>query len=681
MAKKYSITFKSLRAGVVYTLSIYDPDYAGETVTPLKPAGTPFVTDEDDTDDLFTPIRTQTGYLRIVDDGTDLNGNALNWKELLPQTDTSHPVKLSHMEGETEVTDWLGFMQAQNFSGQLYQMPQERELPVQCAISAMMGQYVDTAQTAIKNFAYLLKSALESVPSEGRPTHVAVQGGAAAQAWLLKRLDWQNLIGEDDDGQATARYDYYTCMEDMCNYWGLTAHTYRHWLILETADDSETDTWLTMTTEELATMAAGTAAGTTDGEWEVKALSGDIFASMSNDDTRLRGYSKVVVTAETGDDGEGLIDYATDQMVEVMDKKNYGPSIQDGDKFVSYTEDTMSFDYAFQSIGAYEGYGSFNIAAISQLRSGSYSKVPVMRIKKTYAAAQPASISMASVYEHCFFNGSLKITGDTYRLATKYESQDDVVKEMGGGSGNKTMVCALGIGNTRQTCKWFNGQDWQDESCTFTLSVGNTDGTFYVVRTVSGAVWKSNTISPPIGGVAGRIFFDIYGSTDVDERDGQRSFEIADFGISFGRSDMTFDQHHWYTDRRKSDRTYKANNGNANAEEYDVNGIYGSDNRMSYGFGLLINADNTYMGKLTYGALSLYPEQRLANRVAAYWEHSRRQLRMDLRTNAVGEITPRQHLTIDSSEMYPASISHDWRNDVTTVMAIEVDPLPEPEEE
>jgi hypothetical protein len=176
MAKKYSITFKSLRAGIVYTLSIYDADYAG-SVIPLKAAGTPFVTDEDDTDDLFTPIRTQTGYLRIVDDGTDLNGNALNWKELLPQTDTSHPVKLSHMEGETEVTDWLGFMQAQNFSGQLYNARQERDLPVQCALSAMLGQYVSTEQTELKNFAYLLKAALESVPAEGRPTHIAVQGG------------------------------------------------------------------------------------------------------------------------------------------------------------------------------------------------------------------------------------------------------------------------------------------------------------------------------------------------------------------------------------------------------------------------------------------------------------------------------------------------------------------------
>lgn len=680
MAKKYSITFKSLRAGIVYTLSIYDADYAG-SVIPLKAAGTPFVTDEDDTDDMFTPIRTQTGYLRIVDDGTDLNGNALNWKELLPQTDTSHPVKLSHMEGETEVTDWLGFMQAQNFSGQLYNARQERDLPVQCALSAMLGQYVSTEQTELKNFAYLLKAALESVPAEGRPTHIAVQGGTKAQEWLLKRLDWQNLISEDDDGQATARYDMYTCLEDMCNYWGLTARTYRHWLILEMADDSEADTWLTMTTEELATMAGGTAAGTTDGEWEVKALSGDIFASMSNDDTRLRGYSKAIVTADTGDDGEDLVEYATDRMVEEMEKKNYGTPIQDGDKYVAYTEDTMSFGYAFQSMAASEGYGSFNMAAITAPRSSDPSKMAVMRIKKSYAAAQPAAISLATAYAHCFFNGTLRITGDVYRLATKYESQDDIIKKMGGGMGNKTMVCALGIGNTRQTCKWFNGQDWQDESCTFTLSVGNTDGSFYVVRMVNGVRWSSRTISPSIAGQSGRIFFDIYGSSDVEERDGQRSFEITNFAISFGRSDWTFDSQHWYTDSRKTTRTYKATNGNANDEEYDVNGVYGSDNRMSYGFGLLMNTNNTYVGKLTYGTLSLYPEQRLANRVAAYWEHSRRQLRMDLRTNAVGEITPRQHLTIDGSEMYPAAISRDWRNDVTTVVAIEVDPLPEPEPE
>ena len=108
MAKNYSITFKSLRAGTVYTLNIGGG--TGDAV-PLKGGAQPFVTQEDDSDDQFAPIRTQSGYIRIVDDGLDANGNAFDWKDLIPQTNTSRPVTLT--AGGTVV--WQGFMQSQNF--------------------------------------------------------------------------------------------------------------------------------------------------------------------------------------------------------------------------------------------------------------------------------------------------------------------------------------------------------------------------------------------------------------------------------------------------------------------------------------------------------------------------------------------------------------------------------------
>ena len=52
----YSITFKSLRAGTVYTLNIGGGTGAA---IPLKGGAQPFTTQEDDSDDMFTPIRTQ----------------------------------------------------------------------------------------------------------------------------------------------------------------------------------------------------------------------------------------------------------------------------------------------------------------------------------------------------------------------------------------------------------------------------------------------------------------------------------------------------------------------------------------------------------------------------------------------------------------------------------------------
>ena len=66
----WKIKFKSLRAGTDYCVNIYKDGTlpSGYPLT-LKGGAQPFTTQEDDSDDMFTPIRTQTGYLRIVDDG------------------------------------------------------------------------------------------------------------------------------------------------------------------------------------------------------------------------------------------------------------------------------------------------------------------------------------------------------------------------------------------------------------------------------------------------------------------------------------------------------------------------------------------------------------------------------------------------------------------------------------
>ena len=75
MANNYSITFMSLRDGTSYTVHI-----GGGTgpEIPLKGGAQPFTTQEDDDEDMFVPVRTQSGYFRIVNDGRDANGNAFD---------------------------------------------------------------------------------------------------------------------------------------------------------------------------------------------------------------------------------------------------------------------------------------------------------------------------------------------------------------------------------------------------------------------------------------------------------------------------------------------------------------------------------------------------------------------------------------------------------------------------
>ena len=124
MAKNYTIQFKSLRAGTTYIVNI-----GGGTGTPvqLKAGANPFITQEDDDDDMFTPIRTQSGYLRIVDDGYAADGvTPFNWKDMIPATDISRPVTLTAIPAgqSTGTVVWQGFMQAQDFGSVLYGNPQ-----------------------------------------------------------------------------------------------------------------------------------------------------------------------------------------------------------------------------------------------------------------------------------------------------------------------------------------------------------------------------------------------------------------------------------------------------------------------------------------------------------------------------------------------------------------------------
>ena len=155
----YTITFRSLRAGTFYTVNI-----GGGTGTAiaLKGGAEPFVTQEDTSEDAFIPLRTQSGYIRIVDDGKDAEGQALGadwWKDLLAMTNTERPVTLVARPTADAVgtTVWQGFMQSQNFGGELYEAVQEREFPVQCGVSAMEGQMVETTGVT-KTFAYLIYS-------------------------------------------------------------------------------------------------------------------------------------------------------------------------------------------------------------------------------------------------------------------------------------------------------------------------------------------------------------------------------------------------------------------------------------------------------------------------------------------------------------------------------------------
>ena len=134
--KRYRIPFQALD-GTQYM--VYIMEQTDGTLVTLTPSDNPFTTQADISDDIFTPIRYQTGYIRVVDtDGTLL-------EQLIPNNNTEKMVVLKEGTWDSSFTTftdgsvkWQGFLCAEALT-QPWDSVVVIEIPVQSVMSALMS--------------------------------------------------------------------------------------------------------------------------------------------------------------------------------------------------------------------------------------------------------------------------------------------------------------------------------------------------------------------------------------------------------------------------------------------------------------------------------------------------------------------------------------------------------------
>ena len=678
MAIHWQVKFRSLRANTLYTVNIYDSSYSGTPVQ-LIGAAQPFETQEDDSDDMFMPVRTQSGYLRIVDTGYAADGvTPFNFRDLIPTTDTDRPVTLTDDYGEVV---WQGFMQAQNFGSQLFETPQEREFPLQCSLTVTSCQDINYQQTDIQNFAYLLLKVMDGIPSVCRPTKFAVQGGQDAQDWLLKKIDWQNFNTLKSNDSMEARYNLYQILEEMCRFWGWTARTEGQWLYLTCIDDPYEQQFVIFSYSDLQNQASGTSSFESYAYLVNAGFGSDIYASVNNDDYQMRGPSKAIVSADINEANEDVIN----PFDNILEKEMLTPAWNEGttvhyDNTVHYTKDVYNAyrSYWFGTCAAL--YAAFNVAY--KFRGvdagGGYDEIGnVIRIKKTYDGT--SAVFLQTVFEHDFSSGFFRIQGTVYRDGDKYNSRTG-----GFFAGNATMKMRFGVGRTYNTALWWDGEKWVSTRTDFMATIGNRDEeifSLYWPNMPSGDWSHTNILSTP-SAMQGYLFIELLGSNDqlVTDLGGEKTFDIKDFKILFTKNNNVTITQFPNDDWRKvekididSDHEYTAKTSNNIQDDYSVDCIFASEGIMPPGYGVILNMDGSYFTGYNYTGSSLErPEQHLANRIINYWQTAKRKLVCDLRTGSVMKQTPRVYGTIDGTSVYPVSISHAWRDDVIKVVFMEI---------
>lgn len=134
-AVRWQVPFVSLQ-GIHYRVDIYDEGYTGTPVQ-LYAGPTPFVTDEDSSDDYFAAVRAQTGTLQVCTRKPD--GGTITLADLMPETSVARPVRLWKIlgGGATGLLEWQGFLSCEAYSQDYTSIPQVLSLPVISVLESM----------------------------------------------------------------------------------------------------------------------------------------------------------------------------------------------------------------------------------------------------------------------------------------------------------------------------------------------------------------------------------------------------------------------------------------------------------------------------------------------------------------------------------------------------------------
>lgn len=231
---------------MVYILEQED----GELVT-LRGGAEPFVTQEDDNDDIFTPIRKQTGTLRIVDTDGSLMEN------LMPRNNVEKMVKLytgtwdstftTFTDGEIK---WQGFLCAQAYSQPAGNGVTELEFPVKSMLAALEDVPMDYSDAArVTRIGYLFAKASYGILNSSSQSPWSdfyfiedIGDSTTVPAFVNTFMNWGVMfinVYTKNEGQVIEMPSYYDALSEAASLFGVQIRESGNRLLVGQYDLSE----------------------------------------------------------------------------------------------------------------------------------------------------------------------------------------------------------------------------------------------------------------------------------------------------------------------------------------------------------------------------------------------------------------------------------------------------------
>ena len=715
-AVRWQVPFAA-QDGTQYRVDIYDEGYTGSPVE-LTAGETPFTTDEDDSDDFFAPVRTQSGTLQICTETP--SGSTIKLEDILPSNNIERPVRLVNLSNSNAV-EWQGFLSCEAYSQDYIGIPQNLDLPLIGVLEAMDSVEADPAKlsglntvgtTIEKLLDIFIDKAGVSYFSEYYMPNIS-RGSNIVSKYIDARVlfEQKEYNNENSTTYIVSGLSLQDCLARIATYMGWCLREKSGTLYFMAANESVGYNRVYRTG---FVNSQGNIIIKWQGDLSVKTVSTkdiDDLDWMGNGHQRsvAQGAKSVEVVAKLakyafdlelpqfpyGETHEIYRQYnGPTNRIYILASKNTAPY---NNVTLAYYKATMSAVHGTQSaaekttladllanlwnatgiVDIYSGQGTETVRSGAFFAKVSYENQNqsahstndgifvswLPRPLTTNYSTQPI-FSMRSIVQYNIGFGFLKLSASMTNLVVNFDNSYEVVWITKESQYTDSILMHIKFGN-----KYWNGSSWSDSFTKVWLDIEGSN--FKKNWKPSMSVEETDGYILPLFNCNGELEIAIYPQNNMPNRSNNK-FLLNTFFNELKAEYVQTD------DERMADRSenkYFRLLGTNFRDEISVNTDFASTLNNKPSPSLIMNSETEAMTELNYGSTKSpdmrRPEVDLLNRLAAYYGAARQ--RLELEVAHISTPLPQLRLNgINDGKVYlPMAESRDWRTGVCKLTCIE----------
>ena len=603
-------------------------------ITDMVPSGEPFMTSTQQATDIFTPIRTSSGYVRVeldhVDDVDDLVGSA----------PLQRAVELT-VDG---VVRWRGFLACESFT-QAWDVMPSLELPVMSPMEAARGLTPSAELSALGyiNFAQFIVNMNAVLGNPFEKFFFPVMSNPSTT--LRYQFDMKNYAEATDKNTKHEVADYYTIMEDICKLFGWQCVEYETSLVFMAADvkaleAGTNNNFRGYTAARLAELAAGTNDEPTEkpaftptipvifgAEHRLNYIAGKKSVEVSGDlnerNEEIWGMDVFQQCEFKGNNFHGEthaspIRYAVKKMgcidggnIEVFNNVFSGGAAApdtEGNN-IKYVDAFTSSHNVYGGSITYEQFAEYTYDVPQKIAYGSLDFIQRL-IMKAYSAPY---IKCARINTNFWYDPSQNQPHNAFRITADVKYAADADDAFDNWDADKYIEVSLSIRNGSTEYYFDRTNGW------------NTEGGVVQIACSEGKIDVASYNSIPAPDVEGEVCLTILAST---EGQGEGYIALENLSIQLytkeGRVKGKQSPRVELEELRENENVDKVQLNNGFTEEWSQScGLTCAREAVPDSFGVVLAADRTLPPSLYDGK---YPEEAMAERASTYFAKSRKKI-------------------------------------------------------